>query len=75
MLSSLYRYYAIITKVPWLSAKLRNVNREIVHDAIEKEGTRFHGVLKHTGAYVGRSFTRRCAHRRFFIVPSEKWLV
>lgn len=52
MLPSLYHYYAIITKVPWLSARLRNINRKIVHSAIKRKEVRFHGVLKYTGACV-----------------------
>lgn len=35
-----------------MSAKLRNVNRKIVHSAIERKGFRFHRVLKHTDVSV-----------------------
>lgn len=62
---SLLRYF--ITKVPWLSAKLRNVYRKIVHSAIERKGSRFHRVLKYTGICVRFSIHRNTLPY-FFIV-------
>lgn len=74
---SLLRYF--ITKVPWLSAKLRNVNRKIVHSAIERKGIRFHRVLKYTGVCVRFSIHRRNTLPFLYRYPIEKkwhvWLV
>lgn len=70
-----------------MSAKLRNVNRKIVHSASERKGIRFHRVLKHTDVSVVYVYVcvclrfstnrRNTLRFRFLIIFhfSEKWLV
>lgn len=60
-----------------MSAKLRNVNRKIVHSAIKRRDIRFHRVLKHTDVsvcvcvYVSMQFStyrRNTLRFRFLII-------